>query len=310
MSREAPLVLVVGSVNTDMVMHLPHLPSPGETVGGGHISKNPGGKGANQAVAAARLGATVRFIGKVGDDLLGEKAFTNFHGHGIETTGLGRHSQEASGLALIFVGASGENAIGVAPGANMSLMPEDVVANEMLFVGLDVIVGQFEVPQEASMAAFQIAHDRGVKTILNAAPGAPIPESWVPLVDYLVVNQSEAGLIVKATGHASELPMVRIERLLGLGYAEVVLTLGSEGAYLAGVEGCIHVPAFSVTAIDTTGAGDAFVGGLAVALAEGQSGAEAVRFACAAGALATRTVGAQGALPDRMAVTSLLSGKA
>ena len=306
----APVVVVVGGVNTDMVVQTPHLPRPGETVGGGSFLTTPGGKGANQAVAAARLGATVRFIGKVGADPFGEAARDNLRRYGIDPAGLGRDPREPSGVALIFVDSAGENAIAVAPGANMALMADDVVSHEALFAGAAVVVGQCEVPAKATLAAFRLAHDRGIRTVLNAAPGIPLSAAWSAVVDTLVVNEGEAALIGQAAGLTAESPVAWAEGLQRLGYARVVLTLGSQGAYVVTADGARHVPAWSVDTIDTTGAGDGFVGGLAVALAvalaEGQALAAAVRFACAVGALATTAMGAQVALPDRAAVAALL----
>ena len=302
----APVVVVVGGVNTDMVVQTPHLPRPGETVGGGSFLTTPGGKGANQAVAAARLGATVRFIGKVGADPFGEAARDNLRRYGIDPAGLGRDPREPSGVALIFVDSAGENAIAVAPGANMGLTADDVASHEALFAGAAVVVGQCEVPAKATLAAFRLARDRGIPTILNAAPGVPLSAAWSAVVDTLVVNEGEAALIGQAAGLTAESPVAWAEGLQRLGYARVILTLGSQGAYVVTADGARHVPAWSVDTIDTTGAGDGFVGGLAVALAEGQALAAAVRFACAVGALATTAMGAQVALPDRAAVAALL----
>ena len=302
----ASVVVVVGGVNTDMVVQTPHLPRPGETVGGGSFLTTPGGKGANQAVAAARLGATVRFVGKVGADPFGEAAHDNLRRYGVDTAGLGSDPREPSGVALIFVDAAGENAIAVAPGANMALTADDVAAQEGLLAGADVVVGQCEVPGEATLAAFQLAHDRGVRTVLNAAPGMPLSAAWSAVVDTLVVNEGEAALVGEAAGLTAESPADWAAGLQRLGYAQVILTVGPQGAYVATAGGVRHVPAWRVDTIDTTGAGDGFVGGLAVALAEGQALEAAVRFACAVGALATTAMGAQVALPDRAAVGALV----
>ena len=304
----APVVVVVGGVNTDMVVQTPHLPRPGETVGGGSFLTTPGGKGANQAVAAARLGAAVRLIGKVGADSFGEAARDNLLRYGIDTAGLGRDPREPSGVALIFVDAAGENAIAVAPGANMALTADDVEAQEGLLAGAEVVVGQCEVPAEATLAAFRLARDRGIRTVLNAAPAMPLSAAWSAVVDTLVVNEGEAALIGEAAGLIADSPAAWAEGLQRLGYAQVILTLGPRGAYIVAADGAMQVPAWSVDTIDTTGAGDGFVGGLAVALAEGQALDAAVRFACAVGALATTAMGAQVALPDRPAVGVLVAG--
>ena len=302
----APVVVVVGGVNTDMVVQTPHLPRAGETVGGGAFLTTPGGKGANQAVAAARLGATVRFIGKVGTDPFGAAARDNLQRYGVDTAGLGRDPREPSGVALIFVDAAGENAIAVAPGANMALTADDVAAQEGLLADAAVVVGQCEVPAEATLAAFRLAHDRGIRTVLNAAPAMPLAAAWSAVVDTLVVNEGEAVLIGQAARLTADSPADWAAGLQRLGYAQVILTVGSEGAYVATADGARHVPAWGVDTIDTTGAGDGFVGGFAVALAEGQALDAAVRFACAVGALATTAMGAQVALPDRAAVGTLV----
>ena len=202
----------------------------------------------------------------------------------------------------------GENAIAVAPGANMALTVDDVEAQEGLLAGADVVVGQCEVPAEATLAAFRLAHDRGIRTVLNAAPAMPLSAAWSAVVDTLVVNEGEAALIGRAAGVTAESPAAWAEGLQRLGYAQVILTLGPQGAYVATADGAMQVPAWSVDAIDTTGAGDGFVGGLAVALAEGQVLDASVRFACAVGALATTAMGAQVALPDRAAVAALMAG--
>ncbi|MAG37390.1 MAG: ribokinase [Dehalococcoidia bacterium] len=306
-SKTAPTVVVVGGVNTDMVVQTPHLPRPGETVGGGSFLNTHGGKGANQAVAAARLGATVRLIGRVGHDLFGESASDNLRRFRVDTAGLGRDSREPSGVALIFVDSAGENAIAVAPGANMTLTADDVASHGALLADADAVVGQFEVPAAATLAAFRLAHNRSIQTILNAAPGEPLSKAWIPVVDHLVVNESEVELIGRAAGLSAEAPTAWAESLQRLGYSRVVLTLGSQGAYVVTDDERAHVPAWSVGTIDTTGAGDGFVGGLAVALAEGLGLGAAVRFACAVGALATTAVGAQAALPDRAEVSALLT---
>ena len=225
----APVVVVVGGVNTDMVVQTPHLPRPGETVGGGSFLTTPGGKGANQAVAAARLGATVRLIGKVGVDSFGEAARDNLRRYGIDTAGLGRDPSEPSGVALIFVDAAGENAIAVAPGANMALTADDVEAQEGLLAGAEVVVGQCEVPAEATLAAFRLARDRGIRTVLNAAPAMPLSAAWSAVVDTLVVNEGEAALIGRG-GRADR----RFARCLGRGFAAFGLRAGDSHVGSAG----------------------------------------------------------------------------
>ncbi|MAG36642.1 MAG: ribokinase [Dehalococcoidia bacterium] len=292
-------ILVIGGVNMDMMVQTPRLPRPGETVAGGRFVLAPGGKGANQAIAAARLGAPVRFIGKVGRDQFGDEAVANFQRHGVDVYGLARDATEPSGIALILVDAQGENAIAQAPGANHRVTAAEVEALAPLFEGVAMVVGQFEVPAEATLAAFRLGRACGARTVLNAAPAVPLGGPWLDLVDTLIVNEGEAEVVGLAAGLHAATPEGWADGLHGLGYPQVILTLGRQGAYAVTADSQVHVPAFAVEAVDTTGAGDAFVGGLVVALAERQPMEPAVRLGCAVGALATQAVGPQESLPDR-----------
>jgi ribokinase len=291
----------------DLVARAPRIPQPGETIIGRDFHTLPGGKGANQAVAAARLGATVAMVGRVGGDAFARLLLDNLAAAGVDHTSVTQDSGAATGVALIVVDAAGQNSIVVASGANMRLSPADVETAETAIASADVLLLQLETPLETVTRAAQIAHAHGVTVILNPAPARPLPPALLSLVDVLVPNESETALL---TG----LPIdsrARVEAAAGAlresGVGAVILTLGERGALLAQAGGTQVFPAFMVTAVDTTAAGDAFMGGLAVALAEGQSLAESIRWGNAAGALAATQLGAQPSLPTRRAVEKLLA---
>ena len=301
-----PRVLVIGSANVDFTVALSRLPRPGETVSGGTLLVNHGGKGANQAVAARRLGAEVRLIACVGDDASGRAIRESLEGEGIGVDGVGSAPDAATGTALIAVDPEGKNQIAVAPGANRALGVEQVGARRDDFGWAEIVVCQLETPLETVAWALGEARRRGVPTLLNPAP---VPdraiELW-PLVDYLTPNETEAerltGIAVAGPAAAAGAGAALRER--GVGTA--IVTLGAQGAIAVTASGTTHVPAFAVTVVDTTAAGDAFNAGLAVALAEGRPLAEALRFASGAAALTCTRRGAQAALPSRHEVLRLL----
>jgi ribokinase len=303
-------IAVVGSLNMDLVVRAPHMPVPGETVIGSDFRTILGGKGANQAVAAARLGAEVTMIGRVGDDDFGRAQLRNLGELNVDTSRVNVDPEAATGIALITLDASGQNSIVLAPGANMRLTREDINAARGAIVQSDVLVLQLESPLEVVAYAIDIAHAAGVEVILNPAPAQPLPEETLAKLDYLIPNESETALLtgievtdINSAGEAAE-------RLRGEGVGIVILTLGDRGAFLVSAEGSLHVPGYEVEVVDTTAAGDAFVGGFAVALAEGHELAGAVHFANAAGALAVTKLGAQPSLPTRQAVEEFMRGKA
>ena len=302
-------IAVVGSLNMDLVVRAPHMPVPGETVIGSDFRTIPGGKGANQAVAAARLGAEVTMIGRVGDDDFGRAQLRNLGELGIDTTHVIVDAEAATGIALITLDASGQNSIVLASGANMRLTKEDINAAQGTIVQSDVLVLQLESPLEVVTYAIDIAHAGGVKVILNPAPARPLPEETLARLDYLIPNESETALLtgIEVADHNSAEEAA--ERLREEGVGTVILTLGDRGAFLVSAEESVHVPVYEVEVVDTTAAGDAFVGGLAVALAQGQNLAEAVRYANAAGALAVTRLGAQPSLPTRQEVEEFMKGK-
>ena len=301
-----PRVLVVGSANIDLVALVERLPVPGETVSEGTLLVTHGGKGANQAVAARRLGAEVRLLGCVGADASGAEIRAGLEAEGIGVAGLVATPDAATGTALIVVDARGRNQIAVAPGANRCLPPSAVERWEADFAWADVVLCQLETPVETVVRALELARARGKVTILNPAPVRDLdPRVW-PLVDYLTPNESEAarlgGISVVEQWEAAAVGRA----LRAQGARTVIVTLGERGALASSAAGDLVVPAFPVTAVDTTAAGDAFNGALAVALAEGAPLWPALRLATAAAALACTTRGARPSLPRRAEVDALL----
>lgn len=296
------MILVVGSLNMDLVLQVEHLPTPGETVLGGAYEAFPGGKGANQAVAAARLGGQVRMVGRVGEDAFGRALKAGLKREGVDVGGV-LPTLGPSGVAFILVDPKGQNQIAVAPGANGRLLPQDLT--EAAFQGIQVVLLQLEIPLETALRALSLGRAAGARTLLNAAPARPLPpEAWAQ-TDLLLVNEGEGAALLGADPPRTPEEALALARRLRAQGPGVVLTLGAQGVVWA-LEGEGHLPAFPVQAVDTTAAGDAFAGALAVALDEGWPWAEALRFACAAGALAAARTGAQPSLPRRAEVEALL----
>ena len=303
-----PRIVVVGSSNTDLVVTLPALPKPGETLLGGDLLTAQGGKGANQAVAAARLGAAVTLVGCVGDDDFGATSLAQYAREGMDTSRIRVVAGAPSGVALIFVGATGENMIAVAPGANLRLTPADIEAAAPVIQAADVLLLQLETPLATVLSAARLAHAAGVKVILNPAPAQPLPASLLALVDVLTPNEREALLVSGLPADAA--PMAAAVRLHSLGVKTVVITLGAAGALIKTAEqAAFTAPGFRVPAVDTVAAGDAFNGGLAVALAQGQPLATAVRFANAVAAVAVTRPGAQASLPSAQEAAAFLEAR-
>ena len=300
-------VTVVGSLNMDLVARAPRIPEPGETIIGGEFCNVPGGKGANQAVAAARIGALVSMVGRVGSDAFAEPLLHNLASDGIDHTFVTRDSEAATGVALIVVDDVGQNSIVVASGANMRFSPTDVDAAKAAIAAADVVLLQLESPLDAVTRAAEIARAHGVRVVLNPAPARPLPATLLSLVDVLVPNESETELLTGLPVGDQAEAEAAAAALQEMGVGTVILTLGERGALLAREGEVTLLPAFDVTPVDTTAAGDAFVGGLGVALAEGKTLAEAVRWGNAAGALATTRLGAQPSLPTRGALEALLA---
>ncbi len=303
----AHTVTVVGSLNMDLVARSPHIPQPGETIIGGELHTLPGGKGANQAVAAARLGAATAMVGKVGQDGFAAPLLKNLEAANIDHSFVQQDAASATGVALIVVDDAGENSIVVAPGANHQLSPADIAAAEAVITGAKVLLLQLEIPLESVTKAAQLAQANNVTVILNPAPAQELPAELLNAVDILTPNETETELLTGAPVNNQRDAEAAAAKLRDQGVAAVILTLGSKGALLIDGDQNILVPSFSITPVDTTAAGDAFMGGLAVALAEGQSLPEALRWGNAAGALAATKLGAQPSLPRREALLAKLN---
>jgi ribokinase len=292
-------VLVVGSVNADLVVSVARRPAAGETVLGSDLATFPGGKGANQAVAAARLGARVSFLGRTGTDSFGDFLRRNLDAQGVSTGHL-RAVPGPSGVALITVDQSGDNSIIVAPGANARLGAADVAAARAEFEAAAVVCAQLEVPLDAVAAAAGLAARAGARFILNLSPAARVPGSLLAAADPLVVNEHEAAFLLggRPAGAGGLTRGEQAQALLALGPKSAVITLGADGAFAADAAGGGLVPSPQVTVVDTTGAGDAFTGALAWRLSLGDSLRDAAALAARAGAAAVTARGAQGSYPS------------
>jgi ribokinase len=298
-------VCVVGALHRDLVVRSTRFPQPGETVLGSGFALHIGGKGANQAVAASRLRAQVALVGAVGDDEWGGAVRGALAGEGIDLTHVATVPRTHTGVGVITVVPGGENTIVVAPGADQAVTPTDVERASGAIAEADVLLCQGELPPAVTLAAVEIARNSNTLVIYNAAPATVLPEGFLAQVDFLVVNRCEA---VELLGESAREvgPAGLARRLASLGPRRVVLTLGAEGALHFDGESLEHVDSFPVPAVDATGAGDAFAAGLAVLRSEGARLRDAVRFACAAGALAATREGAFAALPEREAVDALV----
>jgi len=300
-------VIVVGSLNMDLVVRMPRIPQPGETLLGGVFKTFPGGKGANQAVAAARLGAHVTMIGCVGGDAFGQQMRDTLTAEGIDTTYVLVHPESATGVALIQVDARGQNSIAVASGANFQLTSADV-EKAMLSIGkFDVLVMPLETPLETIYTAAQIASRKGAKVLLNPAPAQVLEKDLLQLVDILLPNEYEVGLMTGASQENADIHQ-SAEKLISLGVKNLIVTLGNQGAlFFDGKTNTdMLIPACPLQAVDSTAAGDCFVGALAVGLCEGKPIPAAAEFASAAAAISVTRVGAQPSLPSRDEVEKII----
>lgn len=294
-------ILVVGSINMDLVVRVPHTPAPGETVLGGDFQTFPGGKGANQAVAAARMGGDVTMVGRVGHDDFGNTLIKALVDNQIRTTYVIKDSDAATGIAMIAVAPDGENSIVVASGANYEVSVEDVNHTRELMREADILLVQLECPLETVLAAVDLAAVYDVPVVLNPAPAQPLSKTLLSQVSYLTPNESELRIL-----SGEENVEKAVQKLLSWEVKNLIVTLGANGARIITHEMDRHLPAYEITAVDTTAAGDAFNGALAVALAEGAPLLEAVRYGMAAGALSATKRGAQPSLPKRDAVENFL----
>jgi ribokinase len=300
-------VVVVGSINMDLVVRSPRFALAGETILGHTFDTIPGGKGANQAVAARRMGAEVAIVGRVGDDEFGQTLRRNLAAEGINTECLQITPSESTGVALITVDDNGENTIIVVPGANGRLTVDDIEGARDLIAGADILLMQLEIPLPVVERAAQIASESGVTVMVNAAPARTLPGALLSTVDYLVVNETEALLVAGTTTGSHE---EAARTLLSTGVRNVVVTLGPEGSLLVASDApSVAVPAYRVRPVDTTAAGDGFAGAFAVALADGVPAAEALRWGNAEGALAVTREGAQPSLPTRSEVEEFMMNR-
>jgi ribokinase len=300
-------VAVVGSFNMDLVFSAPRNPQRGETLSGSAFGMFIGGKGANQAVAAARAGAHVEMIGRLGADSFGRDIATALENEGISLKHTVRDPQEGTGVAGIVVEPDGANSIIVVPRANGRLSAKDVQQARAAILSADVLLLQLEVPLDAVTAAARLAKQAGVRVVLNPAPACDLPDTLLQAVDVITPNESETHFLAGVPASTRESAVEAAQALRRRGADAVLLTLGERGALLVeSDQPARELPAFAVRVVDTTAAGDAFSGALAVALAEGQSLAEAARFACAAGALACTVLGAGPSLPQRHEIERLL----
>jgi ribokinase len=303
-------IVVVGSSNTDLIIQLAKIPRPGETLTGGRFSMAAGGKGANQAVAAARAGGKVVFVGRVGEDMFGQRALEGLVSDGIEIGSVFHDLSSPSGIAFIFVAESGENSIGVAPGSNAWLSVDDVRSVRSIISSAGTLLMQLETPLDAVTEAASIAASGGARVILNPAPARVLPDDLLRNVGILTPNETEAGFLTGAEVRDDADAVKAADLLRSRGVGTVIVTLGARGACVVsdGYRGV--VPGFRVEAVDTTAAGDVFNGALAVALSEGRELPLAVRFACAAAAISVTRLGAQPSVPPRAEIEALLAASA
>ena len=292
-------IIVVGSMNMDMVVKTSHIPQPGETVLGGSFFMNPGGKGANQAVAVARLGGDVTFIGKIGDDIFGKQSSQLFDEEGVDTNGILSDRDTPSGIALITVDEKGENSIVVAPGANAHLEPADVKKVLDKYPDAKILLIQLEIPMHTVEFTARYAREKGIQVILNPAPANELVPSVFDLVDIITPNVNEAEMLSGI--RITDIPSARqaAESIRSQGVKHDIVTLGKDGAALLENGVFYHVPAPVVETVDSTAAGDVFNGALAVAIAEGKMLTDATSFACRAASIAVTKMGAQSSIPFR-----------
>lgn len=294
-----PRIAVVGSANIDLTTFTDRFPKPGETIFGQKFDLGFGGKGANQAVAARLCGADVFMVARVGNDLFGPATIQNFQKQGIDATHVKQIDGVSSGVAPIFVEPNGQNRIFVVKGANDLLKPADVDAAAELLKTVDCIVLQFEIPIETVYYCVKFAEKNGIRCIVNPAPAQPVDLKALSGLDYFVPNETEAETITGLPVQNVDQAKICAEKFLAGGVKRVIITLGSNGSLLAGRDGMEHIPAFPVKSVDSTGAGDAFIGSFAVFLGEGQPEREAVRRANLYAGLSTMGVGTQKSFYDR-----------
>ena len=309
MDQNKPKIVVVGSSNMDLVVKSPRIPAKGETILGGDFIMTPGGKGANQAVAAAKLGAEVYFVAKLGDDIFGRQSLSNFQKVAVQTEYVVQTNEAPSGVALITVDDAGDNVIVVAPGANLKLSPEDVRKAQSAIASSGAVAAQLEVPLETVEFAARLANDAGVPFILDPAPAQKLSPEFLGMVDVLTPNETEAEILTGIEVTDEKSALVAAKDLLERGVTAIILTMGANGYLLATKEGAEFVPSVKVDAIDATAAGDAFTGSLAVGLAQGKTLRNAALFANHVAALSVTKMGAQSSMPDAGQVENFMKQK-
>lgn len=297
-------VLVIGSLNADLVVKSPRFPQPGETISGDDLQIIPGGKGANQAVAAARQGVKTTMVGRVGSDSFGPFLVDNLKSNDVDTSQVLK-TDSATGTAIIVVDANGQNSIVLSPGANGMVTPADV--DSASFSNSGLLLLQLEIPTPTVLRAAQRAREHGMQVILNPAPAKPLPAELLSNVDILIPNESELALLTGLPVTDSSSAEVAAKEILKQGVKTVIVTLGSKGALLVTATQVKHVDTYKVNVVDTTAAGDAFIGGFASAILSGKSLEDSVRYGCACGALATTKFGAQPSLPTKDEVETFIA---
>jgi ribokinase len=304
-NRHMPDILVVGSLNADLVVRAPRFPQPGETIRGGDLQIIPGGKGANQAVAAARQGTSVSMLGRVGNDSFGPELINNLKQNHVETSYVQIDSQSATGTALIVVDPNGQNSIVLSPGGNGQVSDADVA--NVSFSDYKLLLLQLEIPIEAVTSAARRAKKSGLRVLLNPAPARALSAELISLPDFILPNETELSLLANQPVQDIASAEKAARTLLERGAQNVIVTLGANGTLMVSNKQVTHVNAYQVEVVDTTAAGDAFIGGFASALLQNKSLEEAVRYGCACGALATTKFGAQPSLPMKAEVKKFLN---
>jgi ribokinase len=307
LGQKKPKIVIIGSSNMDLVVKSPRIPVKGETILGGDFIMTPGGKGANQAVAAAKLGADVYFVAKLGDDIFGRQSLSNFQKAGIRTEYVYQAKDAPSGVALITVDDAGDNMIVVAPGANLKLSPHDVEKAQSAIASSGAVTAQLEVPLETVEFAARLASDASVPFVLNPAPAQKLSAEFLRMVDVLTPNETEAGILTGVEVTDENSAQIAAKDLLHSGVKAVILTMGAQGYLLATEDAVEFVPSIKVNAVDATAAGDAFTGSLGVGLARGKTLREAALFANHVAALSVTKMGAQSSMPDAEQVENFIN---
>ena len=308
LQMDSPSIVVVGSTNTDMVIKASHLPQAGETILGGIFFMSAGGKGANQAVAAARLGGSVTFIARTGYDIFGKQSMELFEKEGIDVSGIQRDHHQPSGVALITVDEKGENCIVVAPGANAALTPGDIDEMKEKIENATLLLIQLETPIETVERVANIASAKKIKFVLNPAPAAKLSDELLKKISIITPNQKEAEMLTGIKVNDQSSAKQAAEFLHKKGIDTVIITMGAMGAFVFHENKSSAIAGHKVNVVDTTAAGDVFNGALVVALSEGKTMEEAAAFACKAAAISVTRLGAQASAPDREEVESMPSG--